>query len=122
MPPVAPELLVAHVREGDVGLCLIERQSSLSDRLSSPNKLMEALAAGIPPLCSDLVEARRLLADAADEWILTDPPSMLLPALERITKADCARFAASWRGVPSWDEDVADVVARVDELMAPARR
>ena len=122
MAPVAPELLVAHVRECDVGLCLIEEQVSLSDRLSSPNKLMEALAAGIPPLCSDLVEARRLLGDAAGEWILTDPPSMLRPALERITKADCARFRASWTGVPSWDEDVADVVARVDELMAPARR
>lgn len=122
VPPVDPELLVAHVREADVGLCLIERQSSLSDRLSSPNKLMEALAAGIPPLCSDLVEARRLLEDAAGDWILTDPPSMLGPALERITKGDCARFAATWRGVPSWDDDVADVVACVDELMASARR
>lgn len=122
VPPVDPELLVAHVREADVGLCLIEYQSSLSDRLSSPNKLMEALAAGIPPLCSDLVEARRLLDDAAEEWILTDPPSMLRPALARITKADCARFRASWSGAPGWDEDVADVVARVDELMAPARR
>jgi len=119
---VAPELLVAHVREADVGLCLIERQSSLSDRLSSPNKLMEALAAGIPPLCSDLVEARRLLGGAAEQWILPDPPSMLGPALDRITKAHCARFTASWNGVPSWDEDVADVVARVDKLMAPARR
>lgn len=117
VPPVAPELLVSHVREADVGLCLIERQSSLSDRLSSPNKLMEALAAGIPPLCSDLVEARRLLEDRADEWILTDPPSMLLPALERFTKADCAQFTDTWKGVPSWDEDAADVVARVDELM-----
>lgn len=122
VPPVEPELLVAYVREADVGLCLIERQSSLSDRLSSPNKLMEALAAGIPPLCSDLVEARRLLEDAADEWVLTDPPTMLLPALGRITKTDCARFAAAWAGVPSWDQDVADVVARVDELMAPERR
>lgn len=119
--PVEPELLVAHVREADVGLCLIERQSSLSDRLSSPNKLMEALAAGIPPLCSDLVEARRLLADAADDWILVDPPSMLPAALARITKADCERFSESWKGVPSWDEDVADVVARVDEVMTHAR-
>ena len=121
LAPVPPDLLVAHVRECDAGLCLIEQQASLSDRLSSPNKLMEALAAGIPPLCSDLVEARRLLEDAAADWVLTDPPSMLRPALERITRDDCARFASSWRGVPSWDEDVADVVARVDELMASER-
>ncbi len=122
VPPVQPELLVAHVREADVGLCLIERQSSLSDRLSSPNKLMEALAAGIPPLCSDLVEARRLLGDDAAEWILTDPHSMVRPTIDRITKADCARFTESWSGVPGWDEDVAGVVARVDELMAPHGR
>lgn len=122
LAPVAPELLVAHVRECDVGLCLIEQQASLSDRLSSPNKLMEALAAGIPPLCSNLVEARRLLEGAADEWILTDPPNMLRPALDRLTKADCARFASSWNGVPGWDEDVADVVARVNEVMSPALR
>lgn len=122
LAPVASELLVSHVRECDVGLCLIEEQAGLSARLSSPNKLMEALAAGIPPLCSNLVEARRLLGDAAHEWILADQPSMLRPALERLTKADCARFMASWNGVPSWDEDAADLVARVNELMAPARR
>jgi glycosyltransferase involved in cell wall biosynthesis len=122
LAPVAPDLLVAHVRECDVGLCLIEEQAGLSDRLSSPNKLMEALAAGIPPLCSNLVEARRLLKATGDTWILTDPPSMLRPALERLTKADVARFRSSWNGVPSWDEDVVDVVARVNRLMAPTLR
>jgi hypothetical protein len=42
LPPVDADLIVAHAREADVGLCLIEEQLDLSDRLSSPNKLMEA--------------------------------------------------------------------------------
>jgi glycosyltransferase involved in cell wall biosynthesis len=116
-PPVNPDLIVAHVREADVGLCLIEQQLDLSDRLSSPNKLMEALAAGIPALCSDLVEARRLLAERSDLWVLPDPQQMLAGALERITKSDCEAFRSSWPGVKPWAEEVAPLTAAVATLL-----
>lgn len=118
VPPVEPELIVAHVREADVGLCLIERQSSLSDRLSSPNKLMESLAAGIPALCTDLVEARRHLGAQADRWILVDPERELAGALASITKDDVATFRSTWPGVRPWAEEVAPLVQAVRGAVA----
>lgn len=116
VPPVDPDLIVAHVREADVGLCLIERQISLSDRLSSPNKLMEALAASIPALCTDLVEARRALGAHADRWILTDASS-LRDAISSITKADCESFRADWTGVRPWHEEITELTSAIRALM-----
>lgn len=118
MAPVDPDLIVAHVREADVGLCLIERQSSLSDRLSSPNKLMEALAAGIPALCTDLVEARRQLSEHADRWILMDADGQLASAVDSITQDDCRRFRESYEGVAPWDVEVAGLTAAVRRVVA----
>lgn len=117
LPPVHPDLIVAHVREADVGLCLIERQQSLSDRLSSPNKLMEALAAGIPALCTDLVEARRQLGEHADRWILQDAPAQLPEALTAITRADCEQFRATYPGVVPWSDEVVGLTTAVERLM-----
>jgi glycosyltransferase involved in cell wall biosynthesis len=111
LPPVDHDLIVAHVREADVGLCLIEHQLGLSAELSSPNKLLESLAADTPPLCSDLVEARRLLGPLADGWILSDPSTQLAAALERISKADVEAFRSEWPGATTWDEEIQPLVA-----------
>jgi glycosyltransferase involved in cell wall biosynthesis len=111
LPPVDHDLIVAHVREADVGLCLIEHQLDLSDELSSPNKLLESLAADTPPLCSNLVEARRLLGPLADRWILSDPSTQLAAALERISKADVEAFRSEWPGATTWDDEIQPLVA-----------
>jgi hypothetical protein len=115
-PPVETDLVVAYVREADVGLCLIDLGYSLSARLSSPNKLMEPLAAKTPPLCSDLAEARRLLGPLADTWILQDPERDLAAKIASLSKSDVSRFRAGWHANLSWDADVsplADAYARV---------
>lgn len=117
MAPVDPDLVVAHVREADVGLCLIEEQLDLSDRLSSPNKLTEALAANTPALCTDLVEARRVLGDLAGTWVLGDV-SELGRALSRISKEDVAAFRAVWTGVPDWADEVQSLVAAYRDVFA----
>lgn len=118
LPPVDHDRIVANVREADVGLCLIDVHQALSDQLSSPNKLLESLAAGIPALCSELVEARRLLGDFADEWILADPANDLVPALQRISRADCERFKQAWPGLKPWSEEVAPLTAAIGKLLA----
>ena len=51
LPPVEPDQVLAMTRGADVALCLIE-SGCLSHRLSTPNKMMEAFAAGTPALCS----------------------------------------------------------------------
>jgi glycosyltransferase involved in cell wall biosynthesis len=116
-PPVEPDLIVAHVREADVALCLIEAQA-LSLRLSSPNKLSEALAADVPALCSDLPHARAVLGDLADTWVLDDPERDLAGAVSTITKADCATFRDGWSGLPSWDEEVEPLTTAVAQVLA----
>ena len=93
-----------------MGICLIE-YVSLSDRLSTPNKLMESLMAGIPPLCSDIPEARRLLGpERATTWILDSPAEQIHSALERITAEDVAEFRMHWEGIPAWDVQAAQLV------------
>lgn len=110
VPAVPPDEVVSVVRGADVGLCLIE-YVSLSDELSTPNKLMEALAAGIPPLSSDLVEARRLLGpELSETWVLDAPAEQLGQALERIGPAEIAAFQAAWNGIPTWDEQAVDLI------------
>ena len=118
LPSVAPDEVVAHVRGADVGLCLIEH-SCLSMALSTPNKLMEALKAGIPPLCSDLVEARRILGDSARTWVLEDPSSQLESAIARITPADVERFKADPPKIPTWDEQAVSLVASYARALDP---
>lgn len=121
LPPVDHDRIVSNVREADVGLCLIDVHQALSDQLSSPNKLLESLAAGIPALCTELVEARRLLGDLADEWILADPVDDLVPALRRISRADCERFTQEFPGLKPWSEDVAPLTAAIGGLLDGSR-
>lgn len=119
LPPVDPDLIVAHVREADVGLCLIENHLDLSDRFSSPNKLLESLAADVPPLCSELVEARTLLGPLADRWTLTDPMAQLVAALGHIGKEDVEQFKSEWPGATTWEAEVEPLVAAYRGLFAP---
>ena len=101
LPPVEPDQVLAMTRGADVALCLIESEC-LSHRLSTPNKMMEAFAAGTPALCSALPEARRYLGDQADTWVLEDPERDLVSALERITHEDVEAFTAP--PIPTWEE------------------
>ena len=87
-----------------MALCLIE-SGCLSHRLSTPNKMMEAFAAGVPALCSPLSEARRYLGDQADRWVLEDPERDLVSALESITRVDVEAFTTPT--IPTWEEGAA---------------
>lgn len=111
LPPVAPDRVVAHVRDADVALCLIDT-GSLSYRCSSPNKLFEALAARTPPLCSDLVEARLLLGDLAERWVVSDAVDRLPEVIAGLTPEDVQHFRDTWRGLPNWQDEVAPLVDR----------
>lgn len=108
VPPVPSADVVATIRDADAALVLIE-PLCLSYRLASPNKLFEALAAGLPPLSIDLPAARGLLGDTADTWVIA-PDGSITDALARITRSDIDAFHASWSGLPSWEDEVAPLV------------
>jgi glycosyltransferase involved in cell wall biosynthesis len=62
---VPPDELLVWVASADVAVVAIQ-PSTLNHRLSTPNKLFEALAAGVPVVASDFPEIRRIVADDPD--------------------------------------------------------
>jgi glycosyltransferase involved in cell wall biosynthesis len=59
---VSPDVLPAWIASADVGVMAIQA-STLNHRLSSPNKLFESIATGLPVVVSDFVEMRRIVLD-----------------------------------------------------------
>lgn len=115
LPPVEPEQVLAMTRGADVVLCLIE-SGCLSHRMSTPNKMMEAFAAGVPALCSPLAEARRYLGDQAPAWVLEDPERDLASALRHITRDDIDAFEAP--RIPTWEEGAARLRKAYERALA----
>lgn len=117
--PVAPNAVVAQMRQVDVGICLIE-DKSLSLRLSLPNKFYEALCAGTPSLITDLVEPRRVLGDLADTWTVSAERGALQEKVRALTRCDVDRFRANHPDVGSWDVQVAPLVRAYGNLLTRA--
>jgi glycosyltransferase involved in cell wall biosynthesis len=118
LAPVQSDTVVSYVREADVALCLID-VSSISYRLSSPNKLFEALAAGVPPLCTQLVEAERALGSLFARWQIQDVAQELAPRVRDLTSSDFKEFQRYWQGLRSWDEEVRDLLSAYASLLSP---
>jgi glycosyltransferase involved in cell wall biosynthesis len=59
---VPPEELGAWVAPADVGVMAIQ-PSTINHRMSTPNKLFECLAAGVPVVASDFPEMRQIVCD-----------------------------------------------------------
>lgn len=79
---VPPADLVEWVAGADVGVMPI-RAATLNHRLSTPNKLFECLAAGVPVVASDFPDMRRIVLDDPDGPLgaVCDPASP--PAIAR---------------------------------------
>ena len=118
LPPVHPDRVLALTRGADVALCLIE-SGCLSHRLSTPNKMMEAFAAGVPVLCSPLAEARRYLGEQARRWVLEDPERDLSRALRELTREDIAAFTPP--AIPTWEEGAARLREAYERALAAKR-
>lgn len=65
LPPVPPADVTTWVAGADVAVMPIE-PTTLNHRLSSPNKLFEAIAAGVPVVGPDFVEFRRVVYDGPE--------------------------------------------------------
>ena len=91
LDPVRPHQVVSAIRDADLSICLIQNVS-LSYRFSMPNKLFEALVAGVPTIVSDFPDMGALIRKhraglAVDE---TDPAAVA-EAMTRIL-SDRAAF------------------------------
>ena len=84
---VSPDVLPRWVASADVGVMPIQA-STLNHRRSSPNKLFESIATGLPVVVSDFVEMRRI--------VLYDPDGPLGAVCD---PADPASVAAAIRSI-----------------------
>ena len=71
LPSVPLDRLLAHTREADLGVTLLE-DTCENHRLALPNKLFEYVAAGVPVVASDFPEMGRVVRDYGIGWT-TDP-------------------------------------------------
>ncbi len=62
LDPVSPARLMPWVASADVGV-MPNQPRTLNDRLSTPNKLFESIAAGLPVVSSNFPERRRIIVD-----------------------------------------------------------
>ena len=116
LSPVPPDEVVSVVKGADLALSLIDT-AAISYAWSSPNKLFEALAAGVPPLCSDLPEARRRLGPLAKELVLTDPATELRGFLKRLDRNLARGFVSQLTPLPTWEEDASALVEAYSALL-----
>jgi glycosyltransferase involved in cell wall biosynthesis len=96
MPAVPPAELHAWVAAADVAGMPIQGDT-LNHRLTTPNKLFEAMAAGVPAVVSDLPGMSAIVRDA-DSGILVDPTDVpaIAAAIRQITSLHDGEWQA-WR-------------------------
>lgn len=127
---VPPAVLPFWVASADVGVMPIQA-STLNHRLSSPNKLFESLATGLPVVVSDFLEMRRIVLDDPDGPLgaVCDPadPASVARAIRSILdlseeerealRARCLRASHErW----NWETESARLVGLYDSLALEA--
>ena len=130
LPAVPPDELLPWVASADVGV-MPNQPRTLNERLSTPNKLFESLAAGLPVVSSDFPERRRIILDdpAGPLGAVCDPtdPAALaaalagllaLPPAERAALR--ARVLAAAHARYTWDHQAGILVAAYAALPSVA--
>jgi glycosyltransferase involved in cell wall biosynthesis len=80
-----PELVADYLAAADVGVAPNRSRPEISSRYTSPLKVFEAMAAGLPLVASDLPSLRELLRHDVDAWLVApDDPKALAAGLRRV--------------------------------------
>jgi glycosyltransferase involved in cell wall biosynthesis len=129
LDPVPPSELLAWVAGADVGV-MPNPGTTWNDRLSSPNKLFECIAAGTPVVVSDYPTMRRIVLDdpAGPLGAVCDPsnPAAVAGAIASIVtstaeqrgalRARCRRAAADrW----NWEAEAAGLLSIYADIAPP---
>lgn len=130
LPPVEPAELLDWVASADVG-AMPNQPRTLNERLSTPNKLFECLAAGTPVVSSDFPERRRVVLSDPEGPVgrLCDPtdPSSIAAAIRELLdlppdemdrlRARCRRVATERYG---WEAQLPRALAAYGEITGRA--
>lgn len=128
---VPPDELLDWIATADVDVAVF-RAVDLNHVLSTPNKLFEALAAGVPVVSSDTAARRRIVLDNPDGplgVVCADTPAAIAAALREVLGASPSmrldlrrrcRLAAAERW--NWEHESARLLAAYDSASAASRR
>ncbi|MBI1379692.1 MAG: glycosyltransferase [Planctomycetaceae bacterium] len=106
---VEPTRVAEYLAAADVGVVPNRSQPAISARYTSPLKVFEAMAAGLPLVASDLPSLRELLRHGEDAWLVAPDDSAALAAgLRRLLDDGDLRRALSQKGLArsvehTWD-------------------
>jgi glycosyltransferase involved in cell wall biosynthesis len=126
---VAPEVLDRWISGADVGMCTI-LPSTLNHRISTPNKLFESIAAGVPVVGSDFAPIREIILENPDGPLgaVCDPtnPGEVATAISAILSLDASERAALRRRCLSaaasrwnWEVQAEKLVALYEGVEGP---
>lgn len=122
LPAVPPTELLDWVAAADVVAMPIQ-PSTLNHRLTTPNKLFEALAVGVPVVASDLPGMAAIAMEEGGELCDPTDPASIAAAVRRIfdegpeeRAARRAQALAAAHGRYSWEAQVADLLAEYGRL------
>ena len=115
-----PEKVALYLAAADLGVVPNRSSPAISARYTSPLKVFEAMAAGLPLVASDLPSLREILTDGEDALLVApDDPPALAAGIARLT-ADAGlrtRIAARLRARAdafTWDARARRILAWMD--------
>jgi glycosyltransferase involved in cell wall biosynthesis len=118
LPAVAPGELLSWVASADVVAMPIQ-PTTLNHRLTTPNKLFEAMAAGVPVVASDLPGMAGIVRESgAGELVDPSDPVAIAGAVSRILDAPAAEREAYGRRALAAAHETYNWERQVDLLLA----
>jgi glycosyltransferase involved in cell wall biosynthesis len=127
LPPVHPDLVPLWTSSADVSIIAVPA-NSLNQRLSTPNKFWESLAAGTPVVVGRDLEVMRAIVEAEGVGAVADPadPADLARALASLLDAPASERAAMrqrclqvTRERYNWETAVVPYIELVQGLVPP---
>jgi glycosyltransferase involved in cell wall biosynthesis len=119
-----PERVALYLAAADLGVVPNRSTPAISGRYTSPLKVFEAMAAGLPLVASDVPALRELLSHGEDAWLVAPDEPRALAAGIRALAGDAAlraRFAKHFRARASahtWDARARRLLAWMGERSA----
>lgn len=123
-----PERVALYLAAADLGLAPNRSSPAISARHTSPLKVFEAMAAGLPLVASDLQSLRELLEHGKDAWLVPpDDARALAEGIRALLERPelRARFSERLRARSrehTWDARAARILAWMEERSRPRPR